>query len=53
LDVLFRRNKLGTTNQQAIEMMQKLMQKKTKPASKPMPMRGERTAKNKQKKDKK
>ena len=36
---------MGTTNQQAVEMMQKLMQKKTKPA-KPMPMRGERTAKN-------
>ena len=36
-------------NQQAVEMMQKLMQKKTKP----MPVRGERTAKNKQKKDKK
>ena len=34
-------------NQQATEMMQKLMQKKTKP------VRGERTAKNKQKKDKK
>jgi hypothetical protein len=33
---------MGTTNQQAMEMMQKLMQKKTKP----MPMRGERTAKN-------
>ena len=46
---------MGTTNQQAMEMMQKLMQKKTKPASKPkpMPMRGERTAKNKSKKDKK
>jgi hypothetical protein len=33
---------MGTTNQQALEMMQKLMQKKTKP----MPVRGERTAKN-------
>jgi hypothetical protein len=32
-----------------MEMMQKLMQKKTKP----MPVRGERTAKNKSKKDKK
>lgn len=32
---------MGTTNQQALEMMQKLMQKK-----KPMPVRGERTAKN-------
>jgi hypothetical protein len=42
---------MGTTNQQAIEMMQKLMQKKTKP--KPMPMRGERTAKNAAKKPKK
>ena len=36
-------------NQQTLEMMQKLMQKKTKP----MPVRGERTAKNKSKKDKK
>ena len=36
-------------NQQATEMMQKYMQKKTKP----MPVRGERTAKNKQKKAKK
>ena len=40
---------MGTTNQQALEMMQKLMQKKPKP----MPERGERTAKNKSKKDKK
>jgi hypothetical protein len=40
---------MGTTNQQALEMMQKLMQKKTKP----MPKRGERTAKNAQKKPKK
>ena len=40
---------MGTTNQQAVEMMQKYMQKKTKP----MPMRGERTAKNAQKKAKK
>jgi len=40
---------MGTTNQAAVEMMQKLMQKKTKP----MPVRGERTAKNKSKKDKK
>ena len=40
---------MGTTNQQALEMMQKLMQKKTKPK----PERGERTAKNKQKKAKK
>lgn len=38
---------MGTTNQQALEMMQKLMQKKTKP------VRGERTAKNAQKKPKK
>ncbi len=37
---------MGTTNQQAMEMMKKYMEKKTKPASKPMPMRGERTAKN-------
>ena len=36
-------------NQQATEMMQKYMQKKTKP----MPMRGERTAKNAAKKAKK
>jgi len=43
---------MGTTNQQAMEMMQKYMEKKTKPA-KPMPMRGERTAKNVQKKAKK
>ena len=42
---------MGTTNQQAMEMMQKYLQKKTKPASKPM--RGERTAKNAQKKAKK
>jgi len=42
---------MGTTNQQAMEMMQKYLQKKTKP--KPMPMRGERTAKNAQKKGKK
>lgn len=39
---------MGTTNQ---EIMQKYLQKKTKP--KPMPMRGERTAKNAQKKGKK
>ena len=38
---------MGTTNQQALEMMQKLMQKKTKP----MPERGERTAKNNRKRD--
>ena len=38
---------MGTTNSQALEMMQK--QKKTKP----MPERGERTAKNKAKKPKK
>ena len=38
---------MSTTNQQAMEMMQKLMQKKTKPE------RGERTAKNKAKKPKK
>ena len=35
---------MGTTNQQALEMMQKLMKK-----PKPMPVRGERTAKNAQK----
>ena len=40
---------MGTTNQQALEMMQKFMQKKAKP----MPVRGERTAKNAQKKPKK
>ena len=40
---------MGTTNQQAQEMMQKYLQKKTKP----MPVRGERTAKNAQKKAKK
>ena len=39
---------MGTTNQQALEMMQKYMDKK-----KPMPVRGERTAKNKAKKPKK
>ena len=43
---------MGTTNQNAVEMMQKYMDKK-KPMPMPMPMRGERTAKNKQKKDKK
>jgi hypothetical protein len=36
-------------NQQATEMMQKYMQKKTKP----MPVRGERTAKDAAKKPKK
>jgi hypothetical protein len=36
---------MGTTNQQALEMMQKFFEKK-KPAPKPMPLRGERTAKN-------
>jgi len=40
---------LGTTNQQALEMMQKYLDKKPKP----MPVRGERTAKNAQKKPKK
>jgi hypothetical protein len=40
---------MGTTNQQAMEMMQKYLQKKPKP----MPVRGERTAKNAQKKAKK
>jgi len=42
---------MGTTNQQAMEMMKKYMEKKNKP--KPMPMRGERTAKNATKKAKK
>jgi hypothetical protein len=40
---------VGTTNQQALEMMQKYLDKKPKP----MPVRGERTAKNAQKKPKK
>ena len=44
---------MGTTNQQAMEMMKTDMEKKTKPASKPMFMRGERTAKNAAKKPKK
>jgi len=43
---------MGTTNQQALEMMQKFFEKK-KPAPKPMPVRGERTATNKAKKAKK
>jgi len=49
MDALFRRIKLSTTNQQALEMMQKYLAKKPKP----MPVRGERTAKNKAKKPKK
>ena len=50
---------MGTTNMQAAEMMglYPSMTAKKKPATKPMPktmpMRGERTAKNKSKKDKK
>ena len=39
---------MGTTNQQALEMMQKLMKKHNA-----MTLRGERTAKNKAKKPKK
>ena len=46
---------MGTTNMQAAEMMGLYLNKNTKkkPAPKPMPMRGERTAKNAQKKAKK
>ena len=46
---------MGTTNMQASEMMGLYLDKaaKKKPAPKPMPMRGERTAKNKSKKGKK
>lgn len=46
---------MGTTNQQAMEMMGLYLDKaaKKKPAPNPMPMRGERTAKNKAKKAKK
>ena len=46
---------MGTTNMQAAEMMGLYLNKaaKKKPASKPMPMRGERTAKNAAKKPKK
>ena len=46
---------MGTTNQQAAEMMGLYLDKtaKKKPAPKPMPMRGERTAKNMAKKPKK
>jgi hypothetical protein len=55
MDALFRRIKLGTTNMQAAEMMGLYLNKaaKKKPAPKPMPMRGERTAKNAAKKAKK
>jgi hypothetical protein len=42
---------LSTTNQQAAEMMGLYLAAKKKP--KPMPVRGERTAKNAQKKPKK
>jgi hypothetical protein len=46
---------MGTTNMQAAEMMGLYLDKaaKKKPAPKPMPMRGERTAKNAAKKAKK
>ena len=46
---------MGTTNNQAVEMMGLYLDKnaKKKPTPKPMPMRGERTAKNKAKKPKK
>ena len=46
---------MGTTNQNAAEMMGLYLDKaaKKKPAPKPMPVRGERTAKNAQKKAKK
>ena len=46
---------MGTTNMQAAEMMGLYLDKaaKKKPTPKPMPMRGERTAKNKAKKPKK
>jgi len=46
---------MGTTNMQAAEMMGLYpnLTAKKKPAPKPMPIRGERTAKNKAKKPKK
>ena len=46
---------MGTTNMQAAEMMGFYLDKasKKKPMLKPMPVRGERTAKNKAKKPKK
>lgn len=46
---------MGTTNMQAAEMMGLYLNKNTKkkPAPKPMPVRGERTAKNAAKKAKK
>lgn len=46
---------MGTTNMQAAEMMGLYpnLTAKKKPAPKPMPVRGERTAKNAQKKAKK
>ena len=46
---------MGTTNMQAAEMMGLYLDKasKKKPMPKPMPVRGERTAKNKAKKPKK
>jgi hypothetical protein len=44
---------MGTTNMQAAEMMGLYLDKAAKKKPKPMPMRGERTAKNKAKKPKK
>ena len=44
---------MGTTNMQAAEMMGLYPSLKKKPAPKLMPVRGERTAKNKAKKPKK
>jgi hypothetical protein len=44
---------LGTTNSQAAEMMGLYLDKTAKKKTKPMPVRGERTAKNAQKKPKK
>jgi len=44
---------LGTTNQQAAEMIGLYLDKAAKKKPKSMPMRGERTAKNAQKKPKK
>ena len=44
---------MGTTNMQAAEMMGLYLDKAAKKKPKSMPMRGERTAKNKAKKPKK
>ena len=44
---------MGTTNQQAVEMMGLYLDKNAKKKPAPMPVRGERTAKNKAKKPKK